>query len=81
MDDLVVACLAPSDQRPDVDPLTGEVTVDQTMASLSPADSAALEHALSAGEQWGLPVLAVAAGGGWVDPVLRDVLSLGADVI
>lgn len=78
MDDLVVACLAPVDQRPEVDALTGEVLVNQAMASLSPADSAALEHALNAGETWGLPVLAVAAGGAWVDPVLRDAMSLGA---
>lgn len=78
MDELVVACLAPVDQRPEVDPLTGEVLVNDAMASLSPADSAALEHALTAGDTWGLPVLAVAAGGAWVEPVLRDAVSVGA---
>ena len=81
MDDLVVACLAPVDQRPEVDPLTGEVLVNPAMASLSPADSAALEHALRAGDKWGLRVLAVAAGGAWVDPALRDAISLGADAL
>jgi electron transfer flavoprotein beta subunit len=81
MDDLVVACLAPVDQRPEVDPLTGEVLVNQAMASLSPADSAALEHALNAADTWGLPVLAVAAGGAWVEPVLRDAVSVGADAL
>ena len=81
MGDLVVACLAPVDQRPEVDPLTGEVLVNQAMASLSPADSAALEHALNAGDTWGLPVLAVAAGGTWVEPALRDAMSVGADAL
>lgn len=81
MADLVVACLAPVDQRPEVDPLSGEVLVNQAMASLSPADSAALEHALKAADTWGLPVLAVAAGGAWVEPVLRDAMSVGADAL
>jgi electron transfer flavoprotein beta subunit len=81
MDELVVACLAPVDQRPEVDPLTGAVLVNDAMATLSPAEAAALEYALQAGEAWGARVLAVAAGGSSVEPSLREAASLGADVL
>jgi electron transfer flavoprotein beta subunit len=51
------------------------------MACLSPADSAALEYALRARDLWKLPVLAVAAGGEFADPVLREAVALGADAL
>ncbi|HEX6391891.1 MAG TPA: mycofactocin-associated electron transfer flavoprotein beta subunit [Acidimicrobiales bacterium] len=79
--EVVVACLAPADQRPEVDPLSGEVVVNDAMASLSAADAAALEYALRAGEAWGARVMAVAAGGASVVPALREAASLGAEVL
>lgn len=79
--ELVVACLAPADQRPEVDPLSGEVVVNDAMATLSAADAAALEYALRAGDAWGARVVAVAAGGASVEPALRDAASLGAGVL
>ena len=78
---IVVACLAPADLRPAVDPLTGEVSVNDAMATLSAAEAAALEHALRAGEKWGVRVVAIAAGGESVEPSLRDALALGAEVV
>jgi electron transfer flavoprotein beta subunit len=77
----VVACLAPCDLRPAVDLLTGDVWVDPRRADLSPPDAAALEHALRAAEVWGGRVLAVAAGGASVEPVLREAVALGADAV
>ena len=78
---LVVACVDPQDLRPDVDPLTGEVTYDPRRADLSAADAAALEHALRVAEAWGGRVLVVAAGPPEIDPVLREAASLGADAM
>jgi electron transfer flavoprotein beta subunit len=78
---LVVACVSPADLRPDVHPLTGRVRVDPRRAGLSPADAAALEHALRAGEQWGARVVAVAAGAAGIDPALREALAAGAEAV
>jgi electron transfer flavoprotein beta subunit len=74
---LVVACLRISDPRPDVDPLTGEVSRDPRSALLSANDAAALERALQLAEAWQGQVLAVAAGGPAADDMLRDVAALG----
>ena len=80
-DPIVVACLAPADLRPSVDPLSGEVFVNDAMATLSAADAAALEHALRAAETWGVRIVAIAAGGESVEASLRDALALGAEVV
>jgi electron transfer flavoprotein beta subunit len=77
----VVACLSPADLRPDVDPLTGQVRVDPRRAELSAQDAAALEHALRAGDHWGAPVVAVAAGPATIEPVLREASATGAAVL
>jgi electron transfer flavoprotein beta subunit len=76
----VVACLSPADLRPAVDPLTGQVSIDPGRAELSASDSAALEHALRAGEQWAATVVAVAAGPASIEPALRQALAVGAEV-
>lgn len=75
---MVVACLAPADLRPDVDPLTGEVRVDPRWANLTAADAAALEHARRAADTWGGRLVAVAAGSASVDGALRQAVALGA---
>ena len=77
---LVVALLRVTDPRPTVDALSGAVRTDDRSATLSDQDAAALEQALRAGEALGLPVLAVAAGGPEVEPVLREALALGCAV-
>ncbi|MGH3743544.1 MAG: mycofactocin-associated electron transfer flavoprotein beta subunit, partial [Mycobacteriales bacterium] len=61
------------DLRPEVDPLTGEVTPD-VHGGLSAADRCALELALRSGEG---DVLAVTAGPASADPVLREALEAG----
>jgi electron transfer flavoprotein beta subunit len=78
---LVVACFEPADLRPEVNPLTGEVRTDRRRAGLSAADEAALEFALRAGDVWGGPVLAVAAGPASAEAALRQARALGARVL
>jgi electron transfer flavoprotein beta subunit len=78
---LIVACLRITDLRPVVDPLTGAVSRDIFGIGLSAADAAALEHALRAAEAWSGRVLAVAVGPAAIEPVLRDVMALGASVL
>ena len=78
---LVVACLRISDLRPTVDPLDGAVTRDRLGVGLSPADAAALEHALRIADAWDGRVVAVCAGPESVEPVLRDVAALGVAVV
>jgi electron transfer flavoprotein beta subunit len=77
---LVVACLAPSDPRPEVDPLTGEVGVDPRRSDLTAADAAALEHARRIADAWGGRLVAVAAGSASADGALRRAAALGASV-
>jgi electron transfer flavoprotein beta subunit len=78
---LVVACLRIGDLRPGVDPLDGSVTRDRLGVGLSPADGAALEHALRVAGAWSGRVVAVCAGPASADPVLREVAALGVAVV
>jgi electron transfer flavoprotein beta subunit len=78
---LVVACLRICDLRPEVDAITGAIRRDVWGIGLSAADGAALEHALRIAERWAARVLAVTVGPVAVEPVLREVASLGADVL
>ena len=78
---LVVACLRVTDLRPSVDPLDGSVARDRLGVGLTPADAAALEHALRLADTWGGRVVAVCVGPASIEPVLRDVAALGADVV
>jgi electron transfer flavoprotein beta subunit len=66
------------DLRPEVDPLTGAVRCDVRTSGPSAADEAALEWALRIGEAWGVEVVAVTAGPGEADGMLRDALARGA---
>lgn len=77
---LVVVLLRATDLRVEVDPLTGAVTRDARLAALSPADEAALEHALDLGTAWGARVLALSAGGPEAEGPLREALARGAEV-
>jgi electron transfer flavoprotein beta subunit len=74
----VVACLRVIDQDPAVDPLTGEIRRDGFAARASPADLAALEHALRVAEAWSGRVLAVAMGPPAADAILREAIAVGA---
>ena len=75
---LVAACVAPVDHGAEVDPLTGEVTTDERAATLSDADTAAIEIALRLGEAWGAPVMVVTVGPSSAEPALREALACGA---
>ena len=75
---MVIACLAPADLRPEVDPLTGAVRVDPRRGELTASDAAALEHARRAAEAWGGRLVAVAAGSSSVDAGLRQAVAAGA---
>jgi len=78
---MIVVCLRISDLRPTVAPLDGSVTRDPLGAGLSPADAAALEHALRLADMWGGRVLAVSVGPESIETVLRDVAGLGVEVV
>ncbi len=78
---LVVACLRITDLRTGIDSLTGAVTRDPLGVGLTAADGAALEHALRIAEAWSGRVIAIAAGPPSIEPVLREVLTLGIDVV
>lgn len=78
---LVVACLRHTDQRPEVDPLTGSVRRDVRGAGPSPAELAALELALRIAEAWSGRVLAVTAGESAADETLRQAHAAGAAVL
>lgn len=78
---LVVACLRITDLRTGIDPLTGAVTRDPLGVGLTAADGAALEHALRIAEAWSGRVIALAAGPASIEPVLREALALGIEVV
>jgi electron transfer flavoprotein beta subunit len=67
------------DLRPEVDPLTGQVTDDGHSSGCSPADRAALEWALRLAEAWQGEVLVATVGPAGADALLRDALATGAD--
>jgi electron transfer flavoprotein beta subunit len=76
---VIAACLKWVDRRPEIDPMSAQVHTDARTAGASPADEAALEWALRAGEATGAPVLAVSAGPPAAESVLRKALEAGAD--
>ncbi len=78
---LVVACLAITDLRPRVDPLSGAVSRDPWGIGWPAAEAAALEHALRAAEAWGGRVLALSVGPPSVEPVLAEARALGAAIL
>lgn len=78
---LAVACVAPADLHPEVDPLSGEVTVDERALALTASDAAAVEHVLRLSEALGLAPLVAAAGGEPVDGVLGELAGLGCRVL
>jgi electron transfer flavoprotein beta subunit len=75
---VIAACLKLVDQRPEVDPLTGEVQVDVRRAGPSEADLAALEWALRLATARATEVVAITAGPAAAEPMLRDALAAGA---
>ena len=64
--------------RPEVDHLTGTVTLDERFMGASDADLAALEWALRLGEAWEGEVAAACAGPAGADEMLREALAAGA---
>jgi electron transfer flavoprotein beta subunit len=75
----VAACVRWVDLRPEIDPLTGEVATDARRGGFSPADQAAVEVALAAGERWGATVDVVSVGGPEVQGALAQLAATGAD--
>jgi len=73
-------CVAPDDLRPQVDPLSGSVTVDERWAVLSASEAAAVEHAVRMGEAWGLGVVAITVGPPGCEVALAEVSALGVAV-
>lgn len=74
----LAACLKWADQRPEVDPLTGDVHDDARFFDVSDADRGALEWALRLADAWGGEVVAVTAGPVGAETVLRQALATGA---
>lgn len=73
-------CVAPDDLRPQVDPLSASVSVDERWAALSASDSAAVEHAVRMGEAWDLAVVAITVGPPGCEVALTEVSALGVAV-
>lgn len=75
----LAVCLSFADRRPDVDPLSGEVSTDVRTSRLSDADAAALDLALRRAEGTpGATVVAVTVGPPAAEVVLREALACGA---
>ena len=72
---LIVAALSWSWQSATVDPLTGEIGVGPRASGASPADLAALEHALRLAERWRALVIAATVGPPAADALLRTALA------
>ncbi|MHB8466533.1 MAG: adenine nucleotide alpha hydrolase family protein, partial [Acidimicrobiales bacterium] len=70
----VAVCLKWVDDRPVVDPLSGDVRTDARTSGASAADRAALEWAL----RMGRPVVAITAGPPQAESMLRDAVATGA---
>ncbi|MET8681266.1 mycofactocin-associated electron transfer flavoprotein beta subunit [Streptomyces sp. NPDC004647] len=76
---LIVAALLGSEPQAPVDPLSGLASTDPLAAGASPADLAALEHALRIAEVLGGRCLAVTVGPPTAESMLREALAAGAD--
>jgi electron transfer flavoprotein beta subunit len=78
---MVAVCVSPADLRPEVDDLSGAVSVDDRRADLAPAEAAAVEYGLRVADAWDGWVLVVAAARPGADPVLQELVALGAEVV
>lgn len=65
--------------RPEVDAISGAVTVDDRFAGASAADQAALEWGLRIAAARGVACVAMSVGEATADAILRDALASGAD--
>ncbi|WP_322754065.1 putative mycofactocin-associated electron transfer flavoprotein [Frankia sp. Cas3] len=74
----VTVLVAHSPLAVEVDPLTGEVHLDERLSGLSAADQAACEWALRLGDAWSVPVAVLTVGPPAADATLRAVLAAGA---
>ncbi len=74
----IAVCMKWVDTRPEIDPLSGAVTVDERWFAASPSDQAALETALRLVDERGGEVTAVCAGPAGAASMLRDALAAGA---
>ncbi|WP_322780714.1 putative mycofactocin-associated electron transfer flavoprotein [Frankia sp. Cas4] len=74
----VTVLVAHSPLAVEVDPLTGEVHIDERLSGLSAADQAACEWALRLGDAWSVPVAVLTVGPPAADATLRAVLAAGA---
>lgn len=78
---MIVVCVKWVDLHPDIDPLTGAVTVDDRRRGFSAADQAAVEVALRLGEERATPVTLVCAAPEGADTALRDLAAAGVSAI
>ncbi|MGI8661996.1 MAG: mycofactocin-associated electron transfer flavoprotein beta subunit [Acidimicrobiales bacterium] len=74
----VAACLKLVDHRPEIDQLSGEVSVAARSSGASEADLAALEWALRLADARAAEVLVLTAGPRAAESMLRDALAAGA---
>jgi electron transfer flavoprotein beta subunit len=78
---MVVACLRVGDLHPRVDLLSGAVVRDELGIGIPAADAAALEYAFRLAGAWSGRVVVVAAAPPSAEPLLREILALGASVL
>ena len=72
----ILVCLKWVDLRPEVDPLTGEVSSDARFSGAGPVDLAALEWGLRFAERLGGTVSVATVGPPEADPMLRSGMAL-----
>ncbi len=86
----IVVCVKWGDTRPEIDPLTGEVTVDARRGGFSAADEAAFETALQLAQEWSATVAVVSVRSDddesgpdaeTLDAALRAFAAAGGDLV
>lgn len=77
----LAACVRWVDLRPEIDPLTGDVTTDVRRAGFSAADRAALEVALRLAGEWGGSVAVASVAPVGAEGALRELAASGGEVV
>lgn len=74
----VLVCLKWVSTRTEVDPISGEITIDERFSGISPADSSALEWGLLLSAALGGQVTVATVGPVEAEKTLRDAIACGA---
>lgn len=78
IDQCIAVCMKWVALRPDIDPVSGDVSTDERWSGPSLADQAALELALRIGAARNAPVIVLTVGDSTSDAMLTDAVACGA---